>query len=113
MMLFVFGFICCWVLFAILNILADRYSWFHTYGYIYGTTSPILIPIVIICYLFKIIYSPWRNVINPISQGKFNAEVARVHMKVLHVGRFKVCYDKTAKIINKIFFIWVKKHIDK
>lgn len=106
---FLFGFICCWVIFAILNILADRYSWFHTYGYMYTTTAPVLIPIVIICFLFSIMYSPWRSVINPISQGKFNADVKRAHTKVLHIGRFKICYDKTAKITKKFFFAWIEK----
>lgn len=114
MVQFIFGFICCWVIFAMLNMIADRYGWFHSYGYIYTTTAPVLIPLIIICYLFRIIYSPWRNVINPISQSKFNAEVVRVHMKVLHIGRFKMCYDKTAKkIINKIFFVLVEKPLDK
>jgi hypothetical protein len=92
-----------------LNILADRNSWFHSRGYMYTTTAPILVPIVVIFCLFIIIYSPWRNVIRPVSQSKFNADIKRIHMKVLHIGRFKICYDKTAKMINKFFFVWTEK----
>jgi hypothetical protein len=109
MKLFIFGFMCCWIVFAILNILADRYSWFHSYEYIYGTTAPILIPIIVICYLFKVIYSPWSRVIKSVPQSQFNSEVERVRMKVLHIGRFKICYNKTTKWINRLFFVRIEK----
>jgi hypothetical protein len=103
------GFIFCWAIFAVLQLFAEKYDWnFHDW-YIWLTTAPISIPIAITWFLLMLIYKPWQNVIHSVPRGAFNAEVSRGNLKVLHIWRFKVCYDTKAKFINRLFFVRVGK----
>jgi hypothetical protein len=109
MTLFILGFICCWIVFAVLQLFAEKYDWNCHDWYIWLTTAPISIPVVIMWFLLMLIYNPWRNVIHSVSQYTFNAEVSRGNLKVLHIWHFKICYDTDAKLLNRLFFVKIKK----
>lgn len=103
---FLFGFLCCWVIVAVLQLLAEMFDWLNTDWYLYLTSAPIAIPAIII----SIFVCQWRNVVYPVSKNIFESEVKRINLKVLHIGRFKVCYDKKAsKLWHRLYFVMVRK----
>ena len=109
MTLFILGFMCCCVIFAVLQLLAEKYCWFDQNWYRWLTTATVSVPIAIILFLCMLAYRPWRNVINSVPRAIFNAEMQRENLKVLHIGRFKICYDTKAKLINRLFFVRIEK----
>jgi hypothetical protein len=113
MTLFILGFIFFWVIFAVLQLFAEKHDWFCKDWYVWATTAPISIPVAMVLFLFKVIYHPWRNVIHSVPRGALESELVRGRIKAIHIGRFYICYEKAAKPINKIFFARVEKGLDK
>lgn len=103
---FLFGFLCCWVIIAILQMLADTFDWLYADWYFYLTAAPIIIPSIIIG---MFIYQ-WRYVIRPISKDIFESELKRKTIKVFHISRFKICYYKKANYLwYRLYFVIVRK----
>jgi hypothetical protein len=109
MTLFILGFICFWVVFAVLQLIVEKHDLFYKNWYQVLTTAPISLPLAIVLLLCMSIYRRWRNVIHSVPTTIFNAEMQRGNLKVLHIGRFKVCYDTNAKPINRLYFVRVEK----
>ena len=107
----ILGFIICWILLGLFEITAEQYDWRHTQWYYWIMAFPILIVIVPLGVLCMIIYKPWQNVIIPVEKDKWD-EIMNTYKnkyKYIHIGRFYICFEPKAKLINKLFFIRVKK----
>ena len=109
MIQFILGLICFWIIFAILQLIVEKYDLFYKNWYQVLTTAPILLPLAIVFILCMSVYRQWHNVVRSVPRAMFDADIQRENLKVLHIGRFKVCYDPKAKPINRLYFVRVEK----
>ena len=106
---FLFGFLCCWIIIAVLQLLADTFNWLEKDWYLCLTAAPITFPAIIISIIIHIFVYQWKNVVHPVSKNIFESEIKRINLKVLHIGCFKICYDKKAKLLCRLYFVITRK----
>ena len=108
---FIIGFLTCWVLLGIFEVVSEYFDWFYKNWYSWIMGLPILIVVVPVGVLCMIVFKPWKNVIKPVEKDRWDEIMSDFKDKVryIHIGRFYICFEPKAKFINKLFFIRVKK----
>ncbi len=108
---FVIGFVSCWVLLGIFEVVSEYFDWFYKNWYSWIMGLPILVIIVPIGVLAWILIKPWQCVVNPVEKDRWDKILSDFGDKVkyIHMGRFYICFEPKARFINKLFFIRVKK----
>lgn len=112
MIMFLAGFLCCWVALGAFCILADTLNFGIA---IYSTKFVILVclPLLIIAFPFYIFYCfvirPWQNVWAPTTQEHFDEVMGCRPSKSWQIfpGLY-LCIEPKARLINKVFFVRVK-----
>lgn len=106
-MLFLYGFISCWILLAIIAFIKDNMDFNSTAIDIIDViiTFPILIVAIPIYTLYRILKRQWMLVINPISIKTWE-KVAK-NTKYIKIKNFYICFDKKESWINKLVFVKV------
>lgn len=112
MIMFLSGFLCCWVVLGALCFLADTFSWGID---LFDTKLGVLVclPLLLIAFPFYIFYCflirPWRNVWAPVTQKRFDEVMGMGHSKAWKIfPRVYLCFEAKARLINKIFFVRVQ-----
>lgn len=108
---FIIGFLTCWVLLGIFEVVSEYFDWFYENWYSWIMGLPILIVVVPVVVLCMIVFKPWQNVIKPVEKDKWDKIVAdfKYKVKYVHIGRFYICFEPKARFIDKLLFIRVKK----
>lgn len=110
MKFFIIGFIVCWIFFAILQFVANHNNWLYTNLYYIIMTAPIFFPAIIIYFIYLVLIRPWYNVIHPMYYRKCANIENNNKLKIFHISKhFKICFDRNAKILDKLYFIRIRK----
>lgn len=106
-MLFLYGFISCWILLAIIAFIRDNMDFSSTATDIVDIIImfPILIVAMPIYTLYNIFKRQWRHVINPVSIETWKKVTKNTIIKHIKIKNFYICFDKKASWINKLFFV--------
>lgn len=108
---FIMGFLVCWVLLGIFEVVSEKFDWYYKDWHWWITGLPVLIVIVPIGVLGMIIFKQWQNVVKPVEKKRWDDITTdfKDKVKYIHIGRFYICFEPKARFINKLFFIRVKK----
>lgn len=117
MQYFILGFLCCWVLGGILVLLADRLD--ILFQHLANTaTLPLIIllaPFLLMYSICMVVYAPFRYVVHPVTQERFDTANDRMKGKLRKIsGSLYYCVDKNAKRFwNRLFFVRIRKEREK
>lgn len=105
------GFLCCWVIFGLLVLLGDEVGGPFDELAMSLPVLPITIVVVPIGILWHFLWDPWRYVVHPASEGKFQQAQATLQGRTKRIlKRLYVCWDPGAKFLgHKVFFVRVKR----
>lgn len=108
---FIIGFLACWIILSVFEVLSEKFDWYYKDWHWYITCFPVLIVFVPIDILCVIIFKPWQNVVKPVEKTRWDEIITDFEDKVkyIHIGRFYICFEPKARFINKLFFVRVKK----
>lgn len=106
---FLLGALTMWLLLSIFSLVAERLNFNYKDWYFYVCTAPILIPVLFFGVLGMCICRPWRNVVKPVEQSKFDEVVALGGFKHWRIGKnFYICFEAKARLVNKLYFVKTK-----
>lgn len=103
-----YGFMTCWVLFAAMNLMADDKGWLKDRWYVWFTTLPLRIPILLVGVMCAYIYSLFRFTFKPLTREIY-AGLADIS-DVYSIGNnFKFCILKDSKRSTaKYYFVRIE-----
>lgn len=116
MIMFLAGFLCCWTILGLFCFLADTFNWgIDLYDTWLGAV--VCLPLLVIAFPFYVIYCfiirPWRSVWKPVERKRFDEVMGWGHSKSWQIlPRLYLCFEPKARLINKVFFVKVKKDSD-
>ena len=108
---FIIGFLTCWVVLGVFELVSEKFDWYYKDWHWWITSLPVLIIVVPIGFLGMILFKQWQNVAKPVEKKRWCDITTNFKDKVkyIHIGRLYICFEPKAKFINKLFFIRLKK----
>lgn len=106
---FISGFLLCWFILGAFGLLGNTLHWEDDDRFWMVISFPILLiaaPLIFVWYTF--FYGPWRHVLIPLPEHRWDWVVKR--SKVLHIGpNLYICYESKPNYwYEKLYFVRVK-----
>lgn len=108
---FIIGFLACWIILSVFEVLSEKFDWHYKDWLWWIIGLPVLIIVVPIGVLGMAVIKQWQNVVSPVEKDRWDEIITDFEDKIkyIHIDRFYICFEPKARFINKLFFVRVKK----